>query len=421
MAGLAMVRSDRDFRHLWIGNAVSQVGTQVSLLAIPIVAALSLQASTWEVAVLRATGNLAFLLIGLPAGVWCDRVRRRPVLILGDLGRAVALGSIPLAWAMHALTLPQLYAVAFCVSMLTVFFDVSYQSYLPGLVGRKRIVDGNGALEATRTVAYTVGPTFAGFAIQWLSAPVAVIIDAISFLWSGSWIASIRAHEAKPVQPERRHMAREIVEGLRFVFGHSALRAIAIYGSTTVLFGAAQGAVLILFLLRTLRLSPGGVGLLYTCSSVGAVIGAFTATPIARRIGQSRGIMFASALGGFAGLLVPIATRGPALGCFVVGSAASSFGIVVFNIIQVSFRQMLCPEHLLGRMNATMRFVLWGTSPVGALLGGALGTWLGLRTTMWVTAVGGLIPFLVLILSPLRRARDLVSAEDTAADASAMV
>lgn len=407
MAGGALIRGERDFRRLWVGDAVSQLGSQVSVLAIPLLAADTLHATAWDMALLTAVPGAAFLVIGLPAGVWCDRMRRRPVLIAGDLARAIALASIPLAWGLGALGMAQLTVVCAVAGVLGVFFDVSSQSYLPALVGRDRIIEGNGALEANRTVAVTVGPAMAGYLFQWLGGAFALLADAVSFAWSGAWIASIRARESAPPRPERRRLVREIGEGLRFVLGHPVLRAIALYGSTMVLFGSAQRVVLILFLTRTVHLAPGTIGVLFTCGSAAAILGALSAARIARRLGQARAILLATVLDCGAGLLLPLAARGPALGFYVAGATGGAFAVSVFNIIQVSFRQALCPDHLLGRMNATMRFVLWGSGPLGALLGGALGAGLGLRTTMWITAAGQVLPLLWILISPIARRRDL--------------
>ena len=385
-----LIRGARDFRRLWIGESISQVGTQVSMLAVPLAAVSRLHASTWDMGLLAACQNAAFLLIGLPAGAWCDRVRRRPVLIAADLGRAAALACVPLLAGLGALTWGGLFAIVFTVGVLTVFFDVSYQSYLPGLVGRDRLVEGNGALEASRTVAYTAGPTLAGFAVQLLGAPLALLADAASFVWSGAWIAAIRAREPTP-QRSGRDLLREIGEGLRFVARHRTLRTLAAYTSATTLLLSAQYAIVILFLVRTLHLSAGAIGVVDSCAGVGAIAGAFTAGRIGRRLGVSRAMTAAVLTGGFAGLLIPLAQRGAGLCFYVVGSGLLSFGIVVFNITAVSFRQTLCPDGLLSRMNATMRFVSWGASPLGALLGGYLGTVFGLRQTLVISVLGILL------------------------------
>lgn len=385
-----LIRGDHDFRRLWIGESISEIGTQVSMLAVPLVAVGRLRASAWDMGLLTACQNAAFLLIGLPAGAWCDRLRRRPVLIAADLGRAAALACVPLLAGLGSLTLGRLFALVFAVGVLTVFFDVSYQSYLPALVGRDRLVEGNGALEASRTVAFTAGPTLAGYAIQILGGPLALLADAASFVWSGAWIGRIRAPEPAPKRSER-HLLREIGEGLRFVALHRTLRTLAAYTSATSLLLCAQYAIVILFLVRTLHLSAGAIGIADSCAGVGAIAGAFTAGRIGRRLGVARTMTAAVLTGGFAGLLIPWAQHGAGLCFYVAGSGLLSFGIVVFNITAVSYRQTLCPDELLSRMNATMRFVSWGASPLGALLGGYLGTVFGLRQTLVISVVGILL------------------------------
>lgn len=390
MGHVGLIHGDRDFRRLWIGASISQLGTQISVLGVPLLAAGRLHASTWSMGLLAACQNAAFLLIGLPAGAWCDRVRRRPLMIAADLGRGLALGAVPVLAGLGVLRMGHLFALVFLSGVLTVFFDVSDQSYLPGLIGRDRLVEGNSALEASRTTAYTLGPTLAGYAIQLLGAPVALLADAASFFWSGAWIASIRAREPAPPRSERR-LAREIGDGFRFVSRQPILRVLAVYTSATTLLVSADYAILVLFLLRTLHLSAGTIGIVDSCAGVGAIAGAFTGGRIRRRLGSRRAMMVAALVGGSAGLLIPLAQRGAGLCLFVAGSGVLSFGIVVFNITAVSYRQALCPDHLLSRMNATMRFVSWGASPLGALLGGYLGTQCGLRPTLWITATGILL------------------------------
>jgi len=404
-AGGGLLCHHRDFRRLWIGDGISQLGTRISALALPLVAVTALHASTLQVAVLTALETVAFLVIGLPAGAWCDRMRRRPVLIVGDLGRLLALASVPAAALFGVLTIWQLYAVALTVGVFTVFFDIAYQSYLPALVGRANLVEGNGRLEANRTVAATAGPTVAGYLVQWLTAPVAVAVDALSFAWSAAWIAAIGAPEATPQPAAQPRLRQQIGEGLRFVFGHPILRAIVLSGTTAVVFYGAQGAIVVVFLVREVHQSPGAIGLLFSIASVGSVLGALCAARLTRAFGQHRALLLYVVGAGVAGLLIPLTTAGWRLAFFAVGLALVGFFIVAYNIVQVSLRQTLCPDHLLGRMNATMRTVMWSTLPLGAVLGGLLGTSLGLRPTLWISAVGALLASLWLVFSPIADTR----------------
>ena len=387
MRQAGLIRGHPDFRRLWVGSSISSVGSQISGLAVPFVAATRLHASTFTMGLLTAGQYAAFLLVGLPAGAWCERLRRRPLLIAADLGRAAALVSVPICAQLGVLTLGQLFAVVLTMGVLTVFFEVSYQSYLPGLIGRDRLVEANGALEASRTVAYTAGPTLAGYAIQLFGGPLALIGDALSFVWSGGWIAAIRARERAPRRTER-HLLREIGDGLRFVAGQPILRTMACYTSATTLLVSGQYTITLLFLLRTLHLSAGAIGVVDSCAGFGAIAGAFAGRRIRSRLGDMRAMTLAALIGDGFALLIPLSQRGAGLVFFVLGSGLMSFGIVVFNITAVSFRQTLCPDDLLSRMNATMRFMSWGAAPLGALLGGYLGTVFGLRPTLSVSAVG---------------------------------
>lgn len=402
----------RDFRLLWAGDTISQLGSQVSVLALPLVAVLYLNVTTFQVGVLTALESVAFLLIGLPAGAWCDRVRRRPVMIAGDLARTALLASIPIAAGFGVLTIGQLFGVALLQGAATVFFDVSYQSYLPSLVARDELVEGNAKLQASQSVAQVAGPTVGGFLVQLFTAPFAVVADAVSFLVSAGCVGAIQAPEPAPERPEQSNLRTEIGEGMRFVLRHPILRMIAGCTGTFNLFSSAFAAVIIVFFVRTLHLSAGTIGVLFSAGSIGGILGALTASAVARRVGQARAIWLSVAATTPFGLLVPLTRPGAGLALFAIGWFAVSYGVVVYNVAQVSFRQALCPPRLLGRMNATMRFLVWGTMPVGGLLGGALGTWIGLRPTLWVTAVGSVLAVGWVLASPLRGMRDLPAYDD---------
>ena len=284
------LRRHRDFRLLWGGETVSELGSQVSLLAIPLLAVGTLHATTFEMGLLTAASTAAFLIVGLPAGVWVDRMRRRRVMIGADLGRLLALGSIPIAYALGGLTLAQLFVVTLASGILTVFFDVAYQSYLPSLVGREHLVEGNAKLTGSAQVAAVAGPSVAGGLVQAIGSSAAVAVDSVSFLVSAVAVGAIRTPEPKPAVPEGGHprLVHGIGEGLRFVFGNALLRAIAATTATANLFSGIAAAVEIVFLVRQVHASPGVIGLLFTLGGVGGVVGAFAAGPIARRFGGAR-------------------------------------------------------------------------------------------------------------------------------------
>jgi MFS family permease len=397
----------RDFRLLWGGETISELGSQVSVLAIPLLAVRTLHATTFEVGLLAAAATAAFLIVGLPAGVWVDRIRRRWVMIAADLGRMLALGSIPVAYALGALTLAQLLVVTLVSGVLTVFFDVAYQSYLPSLVGWENLVEGNAKLTGTAEAAAVAGPSIAGGLVQAFGSSYAVAVDSVSFLLSGAAVAAIRQPEPKPVVPEGGHpgLLHDIGEGLRFVFGNVLLRAIAATTATANFFSGVMTAVEIVFLVRAVHASPGVIGLLFSIGAVGGVLGAIFATPLARRIGGARATIVGIGVSAGA-LLIPLTMPGAGLLYFGFGYMLVGFGAVLYNVNQVSFRQRLCPDHLLGRMNATMRFIVWGVLPIGALLGGVLGSFIGLRPTLWIGAIGQAIAGVWLLASPMRTMRD---------------
>jgi MFS family permease len=396
----------RDFVLLWSGQSVSELGSEVSALAIPLVAIDVLHASTFAVGVLTAVQTLPFLLVGLPAGAWVDRLRRRPVLIAADVGRAAALASIPAAWALSILTLPQLYVVSLVSGVLTVFFDVAYQSYLPVLVGSNRLVEGNAKLAATESGARVAGPAVGGVLVGAVGAATAILADAASFVVSFVCLLTIRTHE-DPVQRRNdlsgrpRSLRSEIAEGLRFVWREPRIRSVAGSTATSNLFSTIGLAVALVFLRRQLHLSAGRFGILFAVGSFGGIFGALIATRLAARIGVGRTILWTIAVAGIGELSFPLATRSTATALIIAGGLLISAGGVTYNIIQVSLRQALCPPELQGRMNASVRFMVWGTMPIGGLIGGALGSTIGLRPTLWVAAVGSLGAFGWVLLSPV--------------------
>jgi MFS family permease len=390
---------------LWTAETVSQFGTQVTVLALPLTAILILHASAFEVGLLSSLEFLPFILVGLPAGVWVDRLRRRRILIVGDLGRAITLGSIPIAYELHHLTIWQLYAVAFLTGVLTVFFDVSYQAYLPSLVERDQLVDGNAKLEISRSGAQLAGPGVGGLLVQALRAPVAILVDALSYLWSAMWVFLIRKKEPAIERPPEGHrpMREDIKEGLRYVWRHPLLRPIAFCTGSSNLFSSIYIAILVLFAVRVLHMKPGLIGLALAVGNVGFLLGAFSAQRIAKRVGIGPAIVGSIGLASPVYLLIPLATPSTGFAILVITVFVTGFGgMAVYNINQVSLRQAITPMRMQGRMNATMRFMVWGTLPIGAFVGGILGNTIGLRPTLWVAAIGGLFSFVPPLFSPVR-------------------
>lgn len=391
-----------DFMKLWTAQTISVFGDQFTGLAIPLIAALTLHATPAQMGILTAVERAPFLLIGLFAGVWVDRLRRRPILITGDLGRAAVLLTIPLAGLAAALSMPHLYVVGLLVGVLTVFFDVAYQAYLPALVSRRQLVEGNSKLEATRSLASLAGPGIAGVVIQVISAPLAIVLDAASFVVSGGLISLITGREPVVARAARSQMLAEVREGLQVVFGNRLLRSIAGCTGTFNFFTTALSTLYILFATRDLGLGPAQIGIIFSLGNVSGLLGALTAGRLATRFGVGRTIVATALLGGLGMLPVALATRETAFSFLVLAGLATSFANPVYNINQVSLRQAITPHRLQGRMNATMRFLVWGTMPLGGLVGGALGEALGLRPAIAITAAGSVLAFLWVALSPVR-------------------
>jgi MFS family permease len=397
----------QDFLKLWSAETISQFGTAITGLALPLVAIIVLHASAFEVAALGTIEFAPFIVFSLPAGVWVDRLRRRPILIAGDVGRALLLASIPIVHFAGGLTIWQLYGVGFLVGTLTVFFDVAYQSYLPSLVERRDLVEGNSKLEVSRSSSQIAGPGFAGGIISLFTAPYAIVLDAVSFFGSALLLFGIRKQEANPYsderKAERRSMASELGEGLRFVLGHRYLRNIAASTATFNFFFNMFGAILLVYLVRRLHWSAGLIGLTGSLASTGALLGALTANKVAGRIGVGRAIVWAQLASVF-GLLIPLAPQDKyrSIPFFVVAEFVIGAAVVIYNVNQLSLRQALCPERLQGRMNAVMRFLVWGTIPLGNLIGGGIATTVGLRATIWVGVLGAMLAALPVALSPVR-------------------
>jgi len=398
--------SHPDFMKMWTGQSISEFGSQISQLAIPLLAAVSLHASPFEFSLLGVLGFLPFILFALPAGVWVDRLRRRQILIVGDAARAVLLALIPILWLVHELRMWQLLVLQFVIGVFTVFFDVAYQSYLPALIDREHLVDGNSKLQLTVSVSQVAGPSASGALIAAITAPYAIVADAISFVVSSVFMISMRHREntREHVDGEPRpKMWPQVKEGLQWVVGHPWLRAIATCTGSSNFFSNLLFAVAILYMVRTLHLSAFEIGFVFAVGSAGAIVGALFVSRINKRIGVGPTIVATAIVFSIAGLGYPLAPRSSPLPALMLAQIGFGFGSVAYNITQVSLRQAITPERLQGRMNAAMRWIVWGTIPLGALLGGGLATWFGLRAALWVGAIGGLTTFLPVTLTSVRR------------------
>lgn len=405
-----------DFRKLWTAETVSVFGDAITGLAGPIIAASVLNVTALEFSLLNAVGVLPFIVLSLPAGVWVDRMLRRPILIAADLGRAAAIATIPLAFALGTLSIWQLYAVALVVGALTVFFDIAYQSYLPSLVERQQLVDANGKLQITQSAASILGPGLAGLLIGTLGAPLAMLLDAASFVGSAGFLGWIRRPEPPVERPDptadrpRPSMRFEIRGGLGFVLGHPWLRAIAATTGLSNLFGQIANAIFLLYVIREQGLSAEQVGVALSIGSVGFLAGALLAGRLARWLGLGRALVLAALGFPFEWLIVAVAPGALILPAVVVSVMIGGFCGVVWNVNQVSLRQAITPPRMQGRMNASMRFIVWGTIPVGAVAGGVLGSLIGLQPAMLAGALGNFAAILPVALSPVRSLRTMPAA-----------
>jgi MFS family permease len=406
---------DRNFLTMWGGQSLSQFGAQLTELAIPVLAVLVLGATEFEVGVLTAAGLAAFLVVGLPAGAWIDRLRKRHVMIWADGVRVLALAVIPTLWAFDMLEMWHLYAVALVVGVATVFFDVSYQSLIPSLVPPPQIAEANGKLESTHQLAGVAGPAAGGWLIGVLGAPLAIAGTAITYL--ASFFALLRTRDFEQPRDPADHapILHEIGEGLRWVFGNHLLRRIVATTGVSNLFNTISFTMLPIFLLRELGLSPASMGVIFALGAVGGLLGAIATPHIVRKIGEARAIPVGAIAFSVVAMGLPIAAMIPqfAFALLVVQGFIGSFTVLLYNITQVTFRQRITPPRLLGRMNASVRFVVWGVMPIAALVAGMLGESLGVLATMWIGAIGQLFSALFVVIGPFWRMRELPTTTTT--------
>ena len=362
-------------------------------------------------AALGAADSVPLILFALPAGVWVDRMRRRPVMIAGDLARAVVLLSIPIAYATGALTIWQLYGVGFVTGTLTVFFDVASQSFLPAIVGRPMLAEGNAGLQVSAQSAQVTGPGLAGLLVGALGAPYATLADAISFLGSAAFISRIRHVEEPAAGVERRSMGAEVREGLGFVLRHPILRPNLAFTFTANIFNSILFAVFLLFAVRHLGMSAREIGVVFLLANLGSLSGAFLVTRLQRRFGLGR-VMLVTAFSGWPLLLIPLASGSTGIPLLALALLLWGTGAVIYNTTSVTIGQATTPDRLMARMNAGRRLVSWATIPPATLLGGLLGTTIGLESTVLIGACGRALAGLIIFGSPVRSIRTLEEADE---------
>lgn len=388
----------RNFRLLWIGETVSGGGNAMAVIGMPLLAVTVLHATTFAVSALTAAAYLPWLIIGLPAGAWADRLPVRPVMITCDLLSALLYASLPIAAWRGVLTTIQVVAVALLAGSVNVMFATAYQICLPSLVSTAELAEGNAKMQGSASLAAIGGRSAAGLVAEAVGAATAMLFNAGSFLVSAACLLLIRAEGArrKPVG-RTTTMRMEIADGVRFIAHDPFLRPLTIYAAVANLAYTGSTALLVVFLIRVAGFSPAAAGLLLGAATIGGVLGALVARRLTRRLGTARALLISALTAGVFSLLIPLAETGPRAAFYIAGAAIAAAGIMIGNIIGGTFRQAYCPPSMLGRITASMRFLILGTVPLGALLAGGLGTGLGVRNALWgILAIYGLSGALLL-------------------------
>jgi MFS family permease len=400
---------ERDFRSFWLGQSISLLGDQITYIALPLLAVLELDAGPAQMGYLGAAALVPHLLLSLPAGVWLDRVaRRKRILIACDLGRAALLATVPIAFGFDALTLDQLYAVAFLTGCFAVFFDLSYPTVFVSVTPRERFIEGNSLIHGSRSFSYVAGPSIGGLLVQAFSAPFAILADAVSYLASAASLSRVRAAEA-PVEEQAGGMWPRVAEGLRFIGGNPIFRPALSATATLNFFNYVFHALFVLYATRTLGVEAGTLGLILGAGAVGGLIGATLAGRLARVLGVGNAFLLGCVLFPAPLVLVPLADgpRALIIGMLFAAEFFAGMGVMVLDINGGSIMYALTPDRLRSRAQGAFNFVNWGIRPVGSLAGGALGAWIGVRPTLWVGTIGAIAGALWLIPSPVPGLRDL--------------
>ena len=398
-----------EFIKLWAAQSISQLGDQITLLALPLVAVLTLHASAAQMGFLVAAELMPHLLFSLLAGVWIERVqRRRRLMIVADLGRAVLLGSIPLAAALDMLTFPQLYGVAFCVGTFAVMFDISWSTLFITVVPRRDVVDANSKLSLSRSLSFVLGPSIAGFLVQLLTAPVTLLLDAFSYLGSALFLRRIRSQEPPIEEDGRESVLRSLRTGFSFVLRDEYIRPELLCVATINLFNFVFHAIFVLYATRELGVSPGLLGLVLGAGAVGGIAGALVAVRLERLVGLGPAFTLGSVLFPLPLVLIPLASGSETTIVIMLGVAEffCSVGVMILDVNAGSLMLFRTPDRLRSRMSGTFRFVNMGIRPIGALIGGGLGTAIGLHTTLWIGVLGALAGVIFLVFSPIPRLRE---------------
>ncbi|MEV0582296.1 MFS transporter [Nonomuraea sp. NPDC050310] len=400
-----------DFRLFLTSHILNETGANVARVALPLVAVLSLHASPLEVGLLAAAQSVAYLLLGLPAGVWVDRVRRRRVLVVTDSARFVLLALIPLLWAVGGLSMLALYGIALLVGCAQVLNDVADQTYLPDLVPKESLPDGNSKLQVVRSVGFGSGPTIGGAIVQIIGAPLTMAVIALSALGSAVALTRIKAADPLPQPRKSRGLARDIGEGVSFILREPIMRVNVLVHTATTLFVSGVLALGVLFLAETVHLAPGVIGLVLVGGGIGGVLSGLLGRRLVARFGAARISWIPLLVTSPFALLLPMTEADWRVSFYLITSAVITFGMTLFGIGATSYRQSVTPPHLLGRVNAATQFLTWGMVPLGGLLGGFLATQVSVRGALWVLMTGKVLAALPILWSPLVKMRDFDEAQ----------
>jgi MFS family permease len=394
------------FRRFFFGQSISLIGDQMTLLALPLVGVLVLDANAAQMGLLATAELIPNLLFSLHAGAWVDRHgHRRRTMIVADLVRGALIATVPIAYVLDVLTMGQLYAVAFGVGTMSVFFSVAYSSLFVSLVPRERYIEGSSILSGTRAFSFVAGPSLGGLLVQVASAPVTLVIDGVSYLVSALFLSSISPQEPATEKAERGHL----VAGLRFVLGHPVVRSGLLSTATINLFNFMFWALFVLYATKTLGVSPGTLGVVLGAGAVGGLIGSLITGRISDRIGVGRTLVLGSALFPTPLLLVPLAGGSDTviLSMLFLAEFGSGMGVMILDISAAAILAALVPDRLRSRFSGAFNMVNYGVRPVGAFAGGILGSTIGIRPTLWIASAGAILGVLWLLPSPIPRMRAL--------------
>jgi predicted MFS family arabinose efflux permease len=402
-----------EFLKLWAAQSISQIGDQITYLALPLVAVLTLDASAAQMGLLVAAELMPHLLFSLMAGVWIERrSNRRKLMIVADIVRAGVLVSVPLAAAFDLLTFPQLYAVGFVAGTCAVLFDISWSTLFVSVVPRRDVVSANSKLNLSRALSFVTGPSAAGFLVQALTAPVTLLVDAFSFIASALFLGRIRAQEPPVAEDGRENVLQSLRSGLRFVFGDELIRPQLLCTATINFFNFVFHAIFVLYATKELGVRPAVLGLALGAGAVGGLAGALVAVRLERLFGIGRVFTLGCVLFPLPLVLVPVASGSELVVALMLGTAEflSAVGVMILDVTGGSLMLLRTPDRVRARMTGTFRFVNYGVRPLGALLGGGLGTAIGLQTTLWIGVLGALAGVIWLVFSPIPRLRVVAEA-----------